>query len=371
MADNPSSPVGEKLEALRRGYAERLAEKAERLDALAAAAQIGKLAEQERMELLTLAHKLTGTGATYGFADISAAARALEERLAADLRAKAETLAALIEALRAACRAGMAEAAPPKESEASAAPENKSLPLLLALDDDEDILRLVRQTLAQDARIITGANTAEGEILMRAYKPDLVLMDDIMPGGLSGLRFLEDLRKDPELAAIPVVMLTASAKQEEVMRGLMSGAVDYVTKPFDPDSLAQKVRERLRRKKKCVLIADDDPDVRSLLSERFSGLQCSVVEAADGDAAWAAALRLAPDLIILDRVMPGLDGMELLRLMRHTPRLEAVPVLFLTAKGSENDAVEGFYEGAADYIPKPFDVEDVIRRAANLLRPKG
>ena len=154
------------------------------------------------------------------------------------------------------------------------------------------------------------------------------------------------------------------------MRGLMAGASDYVVKPFEPKSLAKVVRARLKRQGSTILIADDDDAVRELLEHKFSTAGCKVASAADGAQAWAMLQDQEFALVVLDRMMPGYDGMTLLRMMRLNQKLSSTPVVFLTARHYGADVLDGLNTGAADYIIKPFDPDEVVARCVRLLDRK-
>jgi two-component system response regulator MprA len=115
-----------------------------------------------------------------------------------------------------------------------------------------------------------------------------------------------------------------------------------------------------------VLVADDDRAVREAL-ERALQLEGFEVElAADGDATLAAVERRTPDAVVLDVMMPGLDGLDVTRRLRRTGN--RVPILLLTARDAVGDRVEGLDAGADDYLPKPFALEELIARLRALLR---
>jgi two-component system response regulator MprA len=115
-----------------------------------------------------------------------------------------------------------------------------------------------------------------------------------------------------------------------------------------------------------VLVADDDRAVREAL-ERALQLEGFVVElAADGDATLAAIEKRTPDAVVLDVMMPGLDGLDVTRRLRRTGN--RVPILLLTARDAVGDRVEGLDAGADDYLPKPFALEELIARLRALLR---
>jgi DNA-binding response OmpR family regulator len=117
-----------------------------------------------------------------------------------------------------------------------------------------------------------------------------------------------------------------------------------------------------------ILLADDERDLVWAVehSLRHDGYQ--VLAAYDGTEALALARRQCPDLIVLDIVMPGLDGLQVCRKLRQDPALSAIPVLFLTVRSSIEDRISGLDEGGDDYLVKPFDLEELKARIRALLR---
>ena len=116
-----------------------------------------------------------------------------------------------------------------------------------------------------------------------------------------------------------------------------------------------------------VLIADDDPVILDLLALKFGQRGIRVLLASDGETALKSARENHPDLALLDRMMPGLDGIAVLREMRADPATAHIPIIFLTAKRQEQDILEGFRLGVADYVIKPFLPEEVLARSLRLL----
>jgi two-component system OmpR family response regulator len=118
-----------------------------------------------------------------------------------------------------------------------------------------------------------------------------------------------------------------------------------------------------------LLVVDDEPNILELLSAslRFAGFD--VATAADGNEALRVAERFKPDLLLLDVMMPGIDGFEVVRRMRQEGR--QVPVLFLTAKDATEDKITGLTLGGDDYVTKPFSLEEVIARVRAVLRRFG
>jgi two-component system, OmpR family, alkaline phosphatase synthesis response regulator PhoP len=117
-----------------------------------------------------------------------------------------------------------------------------------------------------------------------------------------------------------------------------------------------------------ILVVEDDTDIASLIVHYLgpAGHDSEVV--ANGSDALAAARRHPPDLVILDRMLPGLDGLEICRALRADAELNAVPILMLTARAEEVDRIAGFETGADDYVTKPFSPKELVARIAALLR---
>jgi DNA-binding response OmpR family regulator len=119
---------------------------------------------------------------------------------------------------------------------------------------------------------------------------------------------------------------------------------------------------------RTILVIDDEPELVKLLDYNLSKAGYLVLSAKDGEAGLAAARKHAPDAIILDVMMPGLDGWEVCKRLRQDPSTSALPLLMLTAKADEGDRVLGLELGADDYVTKPFGVRELLARVKALLR---
>ena len=116
-----------------------------------------------------------------------------------------------------------------------------------------------------------------------------------------------------------------------------------------------------------VLVADDDEDIRSLVTFRLERAGYRVVTASDGEHALSLALEHSPDLAVLDVMMPRLDGYELTRRLREHEATKSMPVILLTARAQEADVERGFEAGADDYIRKPFSPQELRARVQAIL----
>lgn len=120
--------------------------------------------------------------------------------------------------------------------------------------------------------------------------------------------------------------------------------------------------------RKRILVVEDEPDLVEVLSYNLEQEGFDVDSVDRGDEALTKIRKQAPDLLLLDLMLPGMDGLELTRIMKRDDHLSRVPVVMLTAKGEEVDRIVGFELGADDYIPKPFSPREVVLRCKAVLR---
>jgi two-component system phosphate regulon response regulator PhoB len=121
-------------------------------------------------------------------------------------------------------------------------------------------------------------------------------------------------------------------------------------------------------KRSRILVVDDEPDLVELVRHHLVREHYEVVTAGDGETGLAEARRKLPDLVVLDLMLPGIDGLEVCRRLRSDTRTSHIPIVMLTAKGEESDAVIGLSQGADDYVRKPFGIRELVARIATRLR---
>lgn len=117
-----------------------------------------------------------------------------------------------------------------------------------------------------------------------------------------------------------------------------------------------------------ILIADDDPLLVKLVEYRLSACGYRVITATDGEVALVRSTAEHPDLVVLDAMMPSLDGLEVLRRLKRAPATRDIPVLMLTARKQEHDILAALSLGARDYLAKPFSPEELALRIGKILR---
>ena len=120
--------------------------------------------------------------------------------------------------------------------------------------------------------------------------------------------------------------------------------------------------------KKNIFVVEDEEDILDLIRYNLAKEGFAVSTATDGQEAVKAMLRRPPDLVLLDLMLPGLDGLEVCRRLKKEPRTAAIPVLMVTAKDDESDVVTGLELGADDYIVKPFRMKELVARFSSMRR---
>ncbi len=212
--------------------------------------------------------------------------------------------------------------------DASTPPEG--VPTVLVVDDDPAARELMQRFLAQQGLHMDGAASGEeGLRIARDLRPAVILLDVLMPG-MDGWAVLTALKADPELCPIPVIM--ASVVDEPQM-GFALGAAEYLTKPIDREHLA-----RLLEKYRCthppcrVLLVEDQGDQRALIRRMLEREGWLVTEAQNGRIALDRIAENPPELIVLDLMMPEMDGFEFLEALHHDDARRAIPIVVVTAK---------------------------------------
>jgi signal transduction histidine kinase/CheY-like chemotaxis protein len=199
----------------------------------------------------------------------------------------------------------------------------------LVIDDDENACDLLARSLAKEGfRVVTAASGEAGLRAAREYKPDVITLDVLMPG-TDGWSVLRHLKTDPEASPIPVVIVSMAAGLE---MGRVLGAADFLPKPVDRERLASIVRRyRGVRSPSLALVVEDDAASRELLRRTLEQDGWSVIEASNGREGLRALERALPDLILLDLMMPEMDGFTFVEALGASPAWAGVPVVVLTA----------------------------------------
>ncbi len=201
---------------------------------------------------------------------------------------------------------------------------------VLIIDDDSAMLEgLSRMLIKEGFWVAAARDGAEGLELAHTLKPDVITLDIMMPG-LDGWQVLAQLKEDPELQHIPVVLLTM---MDDPARGFALGAAEYLCKPISRDRLLEVMgRLGLSPSDRPLLLVEDNPLTLDALSRMLAAEGWEVRTARDGFQALEHLQLELPSLVLLDLMMPGMDGFQLVAEMQQNEALRDVPVLVLTAK---------------------------------------
>jgi PAS domain S-box-containing protein len=203
---------------------------------------------------------------------------------------------------------------------------------VLVVDDDSVVRESVTRTLTADGiRVIAAADGEAGLRAARDLKPDLIILDVMMPK-MDGWAVLTALKADQELADIPVIMLTMISDSD---MGYLLGAAEYLNKPIDRERLISvigKYRSGDASKSDEVLIVEDDEATREVIRRSLLREGWSVVETPNGRVALEHLAERQPSLILLDLIMPEMDGFEFLVEVQKRPEWAAIPVCVMTSK---------------------------------------
>jgi len=230
---------------------------------------------------------------------------------------------------------------------------------VLVIDDEADS-RIVMKHYLRDfgCEVVTASSASEGIELARKTDPDLITLDLMMPE-MDGWETLRALKDDPELRGIPVVVVSIVASEN---RASLLGAVDLVSKPVEREDLLRVLwRNLLHRSAERVMVVEDDPDARELFRTYLEGVGMDVVAAGNGSEALRMIGQESPDAIVLDLMMPVMDGMTFLQRLREIPEFIGIPVIVVTSKELTAEDREELQEKASAVIQKGEQVEDRLK----------
>jgi signal transduction histidine kinase/CheY-like chemotaxis protein len=213
------------------------------------------------------------------------------------------------------------------EAPATAAASNG--PCILVIDDDSNVRRLIERTLKDEGYSLRfAANAQDGLRLAREIRPAAITLDVMMPE-TDGWSVLSSLKADPELARIPVIMVTIVGEKE---LGFALGASEYLIKPIDRGQLVLVLKRYLSGQPDGpVLIVEDDANLREMLRRTLEAEDWPVAEAEHGRAALESIRARRPAVVLLDLMMPVMDGFELLAELRQNEDWRTIPVVVITA----------------------------------------
>jgi two-component system NtrC family sensor kinase len=217
---------------------------------------------------------------------------------------------------------------------------------------------------------------ARNSLLTRTFA--LIILDVLLPD-MDGIEFLREIKNGAATANIPVMLLSSEAEVQDRIRGLKTGADEYVGKPYDQSYVVARARELVRKeesesgkpKSTKILIIDDSATFREELKAALESSGYAVITAPTGEEGLRVAVDELPSAIVVDGILPGIDGATVIRRIRDDALLRRTPCILLTASEEESGEIKALDAGADDYVRKGEDVEIVLARVAAVLRASG
>jgi PAS domain S-box-containing protein len=238
-------------------------------------------------------------------------------------------------------------------------------PLVLVIEDEVAIARLIAKYIEKMGyRAVTAYSAREGFDQAVRLKPDLITLDVLMPD-LDGFALIQQLKKHPETAHIPVIFLSIVQDRQQ---GLRLGASAFLTKPIDERKFYETVRALLEPRGQPVLVVDDDRDYAQLLKRLLERQGFSVELAHDGDDALRKILSKRYQLVILDKNLPKRSGLDVLQEMRNSRSLHRVPVIVISGSAHAEEAEHtAQILGAKKFLSKKLAPQSIVEEIVQFL----
>lgn len=272
---------------------------------------------------------------------------------------------------------------------------------IVIIEDEEILVDVLAKKLEQEGYAVTAAaDGEEGVKLIERAMPDLILLDIIMPK-MNGYEVLNVLQsKFGKDRMPPVIIISNSGQPVEIDKAIQLGAKDYIIKAqFTPDEVVGKVNKLMGVTNRSavsaqpavaaratsreaatstdsiatVLIIEDDQFLRDLLTTKLEKERFQVLTAIDGPGGYERLVKEQPDVVLLDIILPGLDGFEILKRVRSNANMQlaTTPIILLSNLGQEADVEKGRSLGADDYLIKSnFTIDEIIEKIRKVLAAK-
>lgn len=282
---------------------------------------------------------------------------------------------------------------------------------IMVVDDDEGVRRILRATLRPHYEVVEASDGLEAMQKLETHQPDIVIIDLMMPV-IDGLELCRGIRRHPEFGGVPVIFLSASESRDQIKQTYAAGASLFLIKPIEPGRTLRNLEvtiqtekppirpktqtiealelmdqsaaaesadanaglpriapaaaptapaESIAHGKARVMIVDDDEDMLSLLDLTLQD-HFEVVMARDGLEAVEKIIAYQPDILLVDVMMPKMNGFQLVQALRRNGRFADLPIFVVTAKASERDRQYALKIGATDFVAKPFSPDALLGR---------
>lgn len=236
---------------------------------------------------------------------------------------------------------------------------------ILIIEDDSSLGSILDQKMkASGYEVKLCGDGREGFEAIQTFAPDLILLDMAMPS-MNGYEVLEAKSKDPRTEPIPVIVISNSGQPVEISHALTLGVKDFIIKAqFDIGDVLLKVRQQLEGIKKVggvptaslsgkkIMVVEDDKFLSDLVTRKLSSEGSVLVTANTGEDALSLIEAKRPDIILLDILLPGMSGLEVLEKLKKDDKKKHIPVILLSNFGQKTDIDKGKELGAARFMLK-------------------
>jgi len=248
-------------------------------------------------------------------------------------------------------------------------------PYILIVDDDPDIREGITAILeTRPYRLATASDGLQCMERVRAEMPDLLILDMMMPR-MDGFAVIRELRDDPQYAGLPIIILTtviedAAYRRYELETGLAMEVQAYIEKPAAPDELIRHVAAVVDLP--YIIVADDDPDILEAITTVLESSSYQVATAPDGQRCLEMVRKRKPDILLLDLLMPRMDGFAVIRELRKEPAYADLPIIVLTtvvedASRRRYELETGHAMTVTTYLQKPVAPDQLLQRIQTAL----
>jgi len=277
---------------------------------------------------------------------------------------------------------------------------------ILIIEDNKLNLKLIRTILLiSNFKVYEAENAEVGFQMIEEHRPDIILMDIQLPG-MDGLTATRRIKASENYKDIPIIALTAKAMDGDEQKALAAGCDGYIVKPINTqgfistlnncienstpncqnqttkqqatesqevDTLDHRIKniEDAFSQRRKILIVDDERLNVQLMEKQLAHYSYDTIAAYCGEDALIIAEKELPDLIILDVVMPGIDGFEVIRAIRANKRTADIPIILCTVLNGKEDRIRGLNMGADEFLNKPIMFEELVARVRSLIRIKA
>ena len=255
--------------------------------------------------------------------------------------------------------------------------------LIVLIEDENIVISLLTRKLEEAGYTVKAARDGlTGLALIREHKPNLVLLDMLLPR-LGGMGVLEKLEEEGWLPKLPIIIVSNSGQPVEIERAMKMGVRDYLIKVnFDPGEVLEKVNIVMKSEggenktiaeetspSANILIIEDDVFLIGLMETKFSQRNYKIYKALDVKQAYQVLDSTKIDIILLDIILPGLDGFSFLGAIKSNEKYKNIPVLIISNLSQKEEVEKGLKLGASDYLIKAHvSPEEIVKKVISLIK---